>query len=347
MFPVDLGFPEGTGGETTPAAGTAVTVMVEGQDTGVRGAVSDTQVAVPLKALFGLLGCRVTWQPAERTAVLERGSRSLAVSPGQDRGLAGDHEVWVSPAPRLAGGRLVVLLMPVAENLGCSLKWDPRNTTLDLTPLPEPAARVITRRIREESERLKVDIQYPEVSGLGPAVDAAINQPLKDWALDALAGGYKAVENAAQAPEAPKQSEVVADYRVTLNQDSLLSIVLTNYTYTAGAAHGVTIQTSDTFDLETGRIYALQDLFRPGVDYIDLLTREVRRQMRERGLEESLLTPFETVKPTQKWYLTNDGLVLYYGQYEYWPYAWGIQEFPIPLADLKDVLVPPFSELAE
>jgi len=348
VFPVDMGLPvDVNAGGTTAGVTTAVTVTVDGQDTGVKGGVSDRQVAVPLKPLFGPLGCRLTWQATEKKAVLQRGSRSLALYPGKDRGWAGDHEVWVNPPPRLAGGRLVVPLKAVAENLGCGMKWDPQASTLDLRPWPEPAVRVVTRRIREESEKLKVDIQYPEVSGLGPSVDSAINEPLKDWALEALAGGRRAVESAARAPEAPKQSEVVADYRVALNQDSLLSIVLTNYTYVAGAAHGLTVQTSDTFDLRTGRIYALQDLFQPGVDYIALLTEEVKRQIRERGLEESLLTPFESVKPTQKWYLTGDSLVLYYDQYEYWPYAWGIQEFPIALAGLRDVLAPPFSILAK
>lgn len=102
----------------------------------------------------------------------------------------------------------------------------------------------------------------------------------------------------------------------------------------------MTVQTSKTFDLVSGREYQLQDLFVEGTDYVGTLNQEVKRLMQEQGLTEALLNPFESIRENQDFYLINNGLVVYFQQYEYFPYALGIPEFKVVYPVLHQTLKP-------
>lgn len=134
-------------------------------------------------------------------------------------------------------------------------------------------------------------------------------------------------------------------YEIKLNGKGLLSLTLDNFTYAEGAAHGLTLRKSLTADLESGKIYALEDFFLKGSDYRGVLSEEIKQQIRERDIP--LTTPFERIGPNPDFYLTEKGLVLYFQQYEYTPYVWGFPEFLIPYSRLTGILDPkgPISRL--
>ena len=52
---------------------------------------------------------------------------------------------------------------------------------------------------------------------------------------------------------------------------------------------------------------------------------------------------FKTIDDNQPFYLTDGGLVVYFGQYEIAPYYVGIPEFKIPFSRLKDSIEPRFT----
>src|SRR5690625_7746531 len=79
--------------------------------------------------------------------------------------------------------------------------------------------------------------------------------------------------------------EVIGTFEIKTNERNLLSLSLSNYAYAPLHAHGLTLMKSLTFDSMTGRLYRLQDLFRPDSDYIGVLSRLVHQQIKERDIE--------------------------------------------------------------
>lgn len=130
--------------------------------------------------------------------------------------------------------------------------------------------------------------------------------------------------------------EVVQTYTVTYNQGYLLSLYLDLYQYTGGA-HGSSIQTSDTWNVKHGRILKLADFFPEEVPFAEEIQTEVIRQIDQQMQNPNTAFYFkdyaQLVKKTfnpNNFYLTKDGLSIYYQQYDIAPYFSGIPVFIIP-----------------
>ena len=94
-------------------------------------------------------------------------------------------------------------------------------------------------------------------------------------------------------------------------------------------------------DKLTDEVVTLSDLFAAGSDYVNVLSAEVLRQMRQRMLEDETVTyfleEFTTIDPEQNFYWNADGaLVLVFDEYTIAPGSMGMPEFVIP----DDVLAP-------
>lgn len=132
-----------------------------------------------------------------------------------------------------------------------------------------------------------------------------------------------------------RQYEVFADFQVTYNRDCILSLYFDRYVYTGGA-HGLTVRTSDSWNIACSRPLSLIDLFPPGTDIRDYYIRAVVEQIQlEAESEPSIyFEDYENLVnqylSLNNFYLTYDGVVIYFQQYEIAPYASGIPEFMIP-----------------
>ncbi|MFC0216434.1 DUF3298 domain-containing protein [Paenibacillus chartarius] len=131
-------------------------------------------------------------------------------------------------------------------------------------------------------------------------------------------------------------TEVSGYYELKTNERSVLSLSQFNYAYTKGAAHGLTVQKSLTFDAKTGRPVSLADVFKPGVDYSKRLSAIVQQQIKWRQM--TLLVEFPGVRPDQDFYIADKSLVLYYQLYEITAYAFGFAYFPISVYELADIV---------
>ncbi|MHB9144277.1 MAG: DUF3298 domain-containing protein [Symbiobacteriia bacterium] len=326
-----------------PASGPAK-VTVECMALGTATAASDDNLAVPLFALREL-GIEAQWKMGRKQMEFKNRHKTLTLLIGETKARAGHHEIMISPAPRVAGGRLVTPLRPLAENLAFSVQWNNGSQSINLSKVQENPVTIKTKRDRSESEKLSIDIQYPQLSGGIPSgVAQDLNERFAAWAQDIR---KTAEENAAQPlpPTRPAYTTVGdGNYRVTYNTHGIFSIVLEAYSFTGGA-HGMTTRTPYTVSFLTGQTYQLQDLFKPGVDYVRILSDEIKKQMKERDLEQYLLQPFDAIKPDEKFYIEDGNLVIFFDLYEYFPYAWGFQEFPIPMASLQPYLVPELAHI--
>ncbi|WP_240489256.1 RsiV family protein [Cohnella thermotolerans] len=107
-----------------------------------------------------------------------------------------------------------------------------------------------------------------------------------------------------------------------------MSLYVDYYVYTGGA-HGMTARQPYTFDLATGNVLTLKEAAEGNANYVPIINAEIAKQIKVRKLE--LLTPFKTIEADRPFYLNHNGLVIYFEQYEYTPYAAGMPEFVIPL----------------
>lgn len=131
-------------------------------------------------------------------------------------------------------------------------------------------------------------------------------------------------------------------YNVTYNDNCVLSFYYDTYNYTGGA-HGSTIKKSNTFSLLSGRQLKLSNFFYPTTPYRRKILEEILRQARinnqqDEGLyfddyERLIVRYFNP----NSFYLTPEGIVIYYQQYDIAPYAVGMPEFLIT-NDLLDIL---------
>lgn len=124
--------------------------------------------------------------------------------------------------------------------------------------------------------------------------------------------------------------EVYRTYEITLNTNTVVSLYIDEYTF-AGGAHGNTIRTSQTWNLNQGCLIPLASLF-PNNPYfmIDIL-KEINNQIaneKEIYFEDTCNLVLETFNP-QSFYLVPEGIVIYFQQYDIAPYSSGIRTFLI------------------
>lgn len=132
-----------------------------------------------------------------------------------------------------------------------------------------------------------------------------------------------------------RQFEMYYVYTITNNENNILSLYYDDYRY-LGGAHGMTERTSDTFNIETGDIIKLCSLFNYNVDYVRLIKDFIKMEIRLQSLLDNNMyfedyeKNVDTYFNVNSFYLTPQGIVIYFQQYEIAPYAAGIPEFLIP-----------------
>ncbi|MBU5442000.1 DUF3298 and DUF4163 domain-containing protein [Paenibacillus sp. MSJ-34] len=184
-------------------------------------------------------------------------------------------------------------------------------------------ATIVTYRLK----RPKLDVLYPAVSGLrNPAAQQKINAE--------IARTVHELNRQQGYPQNPL-TEITGTYEIKTNERGVLSLSLYNYAY-SGGAHGNTINRSLTFDTNTGRLYRLQDLFKPGADYVKILSDIVAVQIQARKLPT--LEPFASIRPDQDFYIADKSLVIYFQLYELLPYVYGFPYFPISVYSIEPIV---------
>lgn len=186
--------------------------------------------------------------------------------------------------------------------------------------------RISTRRITTQDNMITID--YPTVKDMGsPTVQHRINRSIISL-VDSIMreqGYYK-----------EQKLEMLGWYEIKNNQRGILSLTIGNYSFTYPSAHGMTIVKGITFDIGSGDVYELKDLFKPGTDYVKVLSDIVAQQIKDRGIE--LLEEFKGIRPDQDFYIADKSLVLFFQLYEITPYYMGLQYFPISVYQIQDII---------
>lgn len=130
--------------------------------------------------------------------------------------------------------------------------------------------------------------------------------------------------------------EAVLDYTLTLQTDTLLSLYLDAYEYTGGA-HGMTTRHADTWEPRTGTVRTLGSFFPPRRRWRHLVLLDMQAQARKRiASGESLFFDDWQERMARefcadRFYLTQEGIAVFYPLYTIAPYAEGIPVFVLPM----------------
>jgi hypothetical protein len=209
---------------------------------------------------------------------------------------------------------------------------------------------ITTKQVQQNSETIQVDLSIPVIDGLQDSklqqqLNNRFEQDALNFANDTATQAGEDVKEAAKSGYPFRQYNATTAYKTAYNQNGLLSITVDYYQFTGGA-NGTTDRIPYNYDLVTGQELSLQDLFKTGVNYEETINREITAQIRANPEGEYFTQPdmeFKTIDDNQPFYLTDGGLVVYFGQAEIAPHAAGIPEFKIPFSLFKDGVKPRFT----
>lgn len=129
--------------------------------------------------------------------------------------------------------------------------------------------------------------------------------------------------------------EAYMQYTITYNDNCFLSLYADEYEFTGGA-HGNTIRTSNTWELCAGESVYLYCFFKANKDYTNMIIEEIIAQAEENLKENSLIyfddygeLIIKNFNP-ENFYMSPEGITIFYQQYDIAPYSTGIVEFTIP-----------------
>jgi inhibitor of cysteine peptidase len=334
------------------AHGQAV-VVLDRQVLDAPAVIDGGAVSLPLRCICRALGYAVTWSDTggRRTIHVSRNGEEILMDL-TDQQIRKNGHLFSAQTVRGDGIRLVdgavymdadvfKLVFPVRAT------YDKADGRVLLSVRVENDIAVVTETLTGEGRYLFADIQYPRLAGNGDAAALEkVNRRLRETAERALAAGEKNADDMAQAIRdgytgAVGNCETLVDYTVYYNENGLFSVALTEYQY-AGGAHGATYKHGFTFDLSTGRALDLPELMAEGSGWRDYLNRAIRREIdsREKAgiLSEFDTGRFEDIGQDPDYYLTDGALVIFFQQYDYFPYVAGIQEFYIPYRELAGMM---------
>ncbi|WP_106495314.1 DUF3298 and DUF4163 domain-containing protein [Lentibacillus sp. Marseille-P4043] len=177
-------------------------------------------------------------------------------------------------------------------------------------------------------------IYYPQVIGLQNVhSQQTINHTISHLAQTLIHQQY---QQQYQQQGANSFAEMIGSYEIKTNERNILSLSLSNYAMAYHHANGLTIMKSLTFDSKTGKQYQLKDLFKPGSNYVEVLTSIIQKQINERDIP--LLDSLSKISPNQDFYIADKSLVLYFQPIEITPHYFGFPMFPISVFELTDIL---------
>lgn len=179
-------------------------------------------------------------------------------------------------------------------------------------------------------QRQGTTIHYPHIFGLQNAnAEEQINRKIIQLAQSLINQQYQ--NQGSQSFE-----EMIGTFEIKTNQRNVLSLTISNYAIAKGAANGLTIMKSLTFDTKTGQNYSLKELFKPNSDYVSVLSKQVNKQIESRDIP--LLDTFRGIRPDQDYYIADKALVLYFQPIEITAHYFGFPMFPISVYTIADIV---------
>lgn len=170
----------------------------------------------------------------------------------------------------------------------------------------------------------------PYVVDLNEAIRDVVLRMWKSWEKDVVSnikGGWRDI------------TSYTLSFQIRRIDERIVSITFEDYAY-LGGAHGLGYLRGLNFDLKTGRVLHLEDLFEGDVDW----KSQINEKAKEYFENVKTLKQFKGIKEDQDFFMTDWGIIVFFQKYEYTPYALGYPMVYIPYKSLmgfRKEFIPP------
>lgn len=328
---------------------TTVYIQVEGKTIQAQGLTSTTgKLMVPLKYVAKAIGASVTYDAKTHIISVKQGEllATYEVYSG-----TGDDGVYVSFNGGTVGdayesqiikGSSYVDIKALSETFGYRALWSHTTRTVNLTKDGMNHVNVTPTALNTTSGKsnLNIHMVYPVVSGLdNAAAQASINQALKDHYDQFLSAMLKQTHPSGASAKMEGSAEIDGGYKVTYNQNGVISFLLTNYLLN-GSADGDDTLTGMTFSLKDGKRIQLDNILQSNPNYRhdlrELLQDDIRKHADDMMVSLKQFNQLSTSSSDylNNFYLTDQGFTVYFAKYAIGPGAAGHPEFSFTFRQL-------------
>lgn len=237
-----------------------------------------------------------------------------------------------------------MLAITIMANSGASIA----NAMMKIPVLGTIAEIVTFREYKDSTNDMTADVKIPEVSvknedgSVNQETTDAVNKSIQEY-TDEIIAQYKAD---VEASGGEGKQLVDLEYEVISDSDRLFSIRFDKLQIMASGAESVKIY---HIDKQTGQMINLKGLFKEDVNFIDPISDNIKKQMKEQmAADESKMyfidsdmpeSDFQSITEDTTFYVNDSGkLVIVFDEYEVAPGSMGVVEFEIPTDVIQDIV---------
>lgn len=278
----------------------------------------------------------------EQMAEAYRGAVEAAADADSKRRIKTDQRAWLKSRNRCSNDSGCIR-RAYEERLG---SLDERSGSSDFAGAEGSGAVATDEHIREHKPSFDIDLTYPRLTGSDAATEAA-NSRIRD-AVESIAAELRAEYR--DLLDDNQGEHIGMPWSLRLNPDTIYraprfwAVALHGYRYTGGA-HGIPEHLVLVLDRETGEPIPPEGLFRPGSDWLELLSRACYAALAGREPftpgEEWLVEGTQPKAENFKLLIPHpDGIQVWFVAYQVGPYAIGEHDVTVPYAELEGILNP-------
>ncbi|WP_193726595.1 PdaC/SigV domain-containing protein [Paenibacillus guangzhouensis] len=312
-----------------------IQITLDGAPLLSKGIVHDGSTYIPLNILTKDLKLDGAYDAKKKVMHVKAKGKDVVIQVGQYavNSVVNGHELWDAYGRVLVNGNNYVALSLLTDNFGYQSVWDSKTKSVHLVKIQENDMIWSSKKIDENTKDAIINVQYPQVSGLKNAeVQEKINTL---FAAEAKKYVDTAKENSKGAyEELGFKYEYTSNYDIKYNSNQVISLLFSSNEYTGGA-HGMPEQWSYTINIDTGTVYTLDDLFKLVPDYKQVINEKIKKDIAPMLMYDA---KFQSINEDTAFYVKDEGVVIYFGVYEYTPYAAGFPEFYIPFRSISSTL---------
>jgi hypothetical protein len=211
-----------------------------------------------------------------------------------------------------------------------------------LTETPGPPPMVVTHQKLVDGKNLyTINLIYPVLEGSTDPLFDLFNQEVEKT-VNSIQQEF--LDNLKKFPTTPDPnlppSFLGSDYRITNGNAGLLSVLFTVNYYVSGAAHPNQYALTLNLDIAAGKVLNLSDLFKPGADYLKIISDYCIQDLKKQDKLEFDSGALPKPENYGSWNITKEGLLISFDPYQVASYAMGPQSVTVPYSALKDILEP-------
>lgn len=220
----------------------------------------------------------------------------------------------------------------------------PTPPPLALSPTP-PASDVkfVSKSVNEHVANFyKMDVEYPQIEGLGNKHAKTFNRWVEKFVLSDVAEFrdlQKAAVKEGGGKPRPIEEALEISYEVVFANKDLISIKFSHVVMALGQTHPVDYPVPVNYDLQNGKFLKLKHLFKPKANYLEAFSEYCRDKLKEKYTDPLMIEGTKAkAENYENWNLTAEGVMIFFDDYQVGPHSMGQPVLIIPYSKLKDLI---------